>query len=127
VRAPFQVLVVPFRRTPTGDHQVAMFLRRDALCRQAIAGGGEDDEAARRDLGITVMPRSLCRADIDRRTLRRVLPAWTAGEVTTTLLVPERRADLPAVRVIADALVAHVAAHQPDAPARSRRSRRGKR
>jgi DNA-binding transcriptional LysR family regulator len=83
--------------------------------------------AARQDLGITVMPRSLCRADIDRRTLRRVLPAWTAGEVTTTLLVPERRADLPAVRVIADALVAHVATRQPDEPPRPRRSRAGKR
>jgi DNA-binding transcriptional LysR family regulator len=83
--------------------------------------------AARHDLGITVMPRSLCRADLDRRTLRRVLPAWTAGEVTTTLLVPERRAELPAVRVIADALVAHVAAHQPEEPTRRRRSRAGKR
>jgi dATP pyrophosphohydrolase len=53
VRAPFQVLVIPFRRTPSGDHQVAMFLRRDACYWQAIAGGGEDDEtplaAARRE------------------------------------------------------------------------------
>jgi dATP pyrophosphohydrolase len=53
VRAPFQVLVIPFRRTPAGDHQVALFLRRDARYWQAIAGGGEDGEtplaAARRE------------------------------------------------------------------------------
>jgi DNA-binding transcriptional LysR family regulator len=60
--------------------------------------------AARGDLGFTVVPESLCREDIDSGTLRRVLPAWTAGEVTTTLLVPERRAEIPAVRVLVDAL-----------------------
>jgi dATP pyrophosphohydrolase len=53
VRAPFQVLVIPFRRSPTGEHQVALFLRADALCWQAIAGGGEGAEtplaAARRE------------------------------------------------------------------------------
>jgi DNA-binding transcriptional LysR family regulator len=60
--------------------------------------------AARADLGFTVVPESLCREDIDDGKLRRVLPAWTAGEVTTTLLVPERRAEIPAVRVLVDAL-----------------------
>jgi DNA-binding transcriptional LysR family regulator len=80
--------------------------------------------AARRDLGITVIPRSLCRADLASGHLRRVLPAWTAGAVTTTILVPERRAELPAVRVLCDALAAHVAAHDPDRPAAPRRARR---
>jgi DNA-binding transcriptional LysR family regulator len=83
--------------------------------------------AARRDLGITVIPRSLCRAAVGSGHLRRVLPAWTAGAVTTTILVPERRAELPAVRVLCDALAAHVAGRDPDGPATSpRRARRAR-
>lgn len=35
-----------------------------------------------------------------------VLSNWTAGGVTTTLLMPHRRCQLPSVRVVADALVA---------------------
>jgi dihydroneopterin triphosphate diphosphatase len=53
VRAPFQILVLPFRRTPTGELEVAVFLRRDERYWQGIAGGGEDAEtpfeAARRE------------------------------------------------------------------------------
>jgi DNA-binding transcriptional LysR family regulator len=80
--------------------------------------------AARRDLGITVIPRSLCRADLDAGHLRRVLPAWTAGAVTTTLLVPERRADLPAVRVVCDALASHAAERDGEPPVSTDRRRR---
>jgi hypothetical protein len=35
------------------------------------------------------------------------LPAWHAGEVTTSVLLPHRRGQLPGVRVVVDALVAH--------------------
>ena len=51
-RAPFQVLILPYRQTP-GAWEFAVFRRRDNFCRQGIAGGGEDDEtpleAARRE------------------------------------------------------------------------------
>jgi dihydroneopterin triphosphate diphosphatase len=53
-RAPFQVLVIPFRRT-ADDLLYALFHRADADVWQWIAGGGEDDErpidAARREAG----------------------------------------------------------------------------
>jgi dATP pyrophosphohydrolase len=44
MRAPFQVLVFPFRRGPSGAFEFAVFLRRDHRYWQAIAGGGEGDE-----------------------------------------------------------------------------------
>ncbi|PSD21973.1 LysR family transcriptional regulator, partial [Stenotrophomonas maltophilia] len=53
--------------------------------------------------------------------LQQVLPAWHAGEVTTSVLLPHRRGQLPGVRVVVDALVAHyqlIAARVP-VPARS--------
>lgn len=43
-RAPFQVLVLPYRRTPNAL-EFAVLRRRDNSCWQGIAGGGEDDEA----------------------------------------------------------------------------------
>jgi dATP pyrophosphohydrolase len=51
-RAPFQILVFPFRRSQ-GRIEYALFFRCDDECWQGIAGGGEDDEtplaAARRE------------------------------------------------------------------------------
>lgn len=44
VRAPFQVLVLPYRTSETGELEFAIFRRSDADCWQGIAGGGEDDE-----------------------------------------------------------------------------------
>jgi DNA-binding transcriptional LysR family regulator len=55
-------------------------------------------------LGIACLPRRLCNPMLARGELVRVLPAWTAGTVTTTLLMPHRRGQLPAVRAVADAL-----------------------
>jgi dATP pyrophosphohydrolase len=52
-RAPFQVLVYPYRKTENGQFEYALLKRADAGYWQAIAGGGEDDEipmkAARRE------------------------------------------------------------------------------
>ena len=52
-RAPFQVLVFPFRPTANGNWEYAIFRRADLGWWQGIAGGGEDDEtpldAARRE------------------------------------------------------------------------------
>lgn len=51
-RAPFQVLVLPYRKA-ADTFEFAVFRRSDDACRQGIAGGGEDDEtpgeAARRE------------------------------------------------------------------------------
>lgn len=52
-RAPFQVLVFPFRKIREGGYEFAVFRRADTGYWQAIAGGGEDEEtpleAARRE------------------------------------------------------------------------------
>lgn len=52
-RAPYQVLVLPFRETEDGTIEYALFRRRDMDFWQGIAGGGEDEEtpleAARRE------------------------------------------------------------------------------
>jgi dATP pyrophosphohydrolase len=52
-RAPFNVLVYPYRRTHAGQLEYALLKRSDQGFWQAIAGGGEDDEtpleAARRE------------------------------------------------------------------------------
>lgn len=43
-RAPFQILVFPYRLTDDGGIEYAVFRRADLNCWQGIAGGGEDDE-----------------------------------------------------------------------------------
>jgi len=43
-RAPFQVLVYPYRQVGDGEFEYALLKRADAGWWQAIAGGGEDDE-----------------------------------------------------------------------------------
>lgn len=52
-RAPFQVLVYPYRRLEGGLVNYALFRRSDAGWWQGIAGGGEGrespEEAARRE------------------------------------------------------------------------------
>lgn len=65
--------------------------------------------AAREGLGIASLPASACGAAIAERALKRVLPEWAQGHVTTTLLLPDRRAQLPAVRAVADAIVGSAA------------------
>jgi len=52
-RAPFQVLVYPYRKVGDSEFEFALLRRSDAGWWQAIAGGGEDNEtpleAARRE------------------------------------------------------------------------------
>ena len=67
-------------------------------------------EAAMQGLGITSLPRKLCRAAIDAGRLVRVLPEWTAGGVTTSLLTPERRGQLPSVRAVLEFLAERLGA-----------------
>ncbi|MGS1079368.1 LysR substrate-binding domain-containing protein [Pseudoxanthomonas beigongshangi] len=61
--------------------------------------------AAVAGLGIACLPESLCRQEQADGRLRRVLPGWHAGRVTTTLVMPHRRGQLPGVRATVDFLV----------------------
>ena len=45
MRAPFQVLVLPFRIGNNQEMEFAVFRRQDNSIWQGIAGGGEDDES----------------------------------------------------------------------------------
>lgn len=58
--------------------------------------------AAMSGLGIASLPSSLCEEQVISGRLVRVAPAYTAGEVATTLIMPSRRGLLPSVRVVAD-------------------------
>lgn len=75
----------------------------ETLKRAAVAG-----------LGILALPRYVCRAEVADGTLRRVLPAWTAGDASITLLMPSRRSLLPSVRGFADFLIAEFPAAVAD-------------
>ncbi len=44
MRAPIQILVLPFRKIQNGDFEFAVFKRADEYFWQGIAGGAEDDE-----------------------------------------------------------------------------------
>ncbi len=61
-------------------------------------------KAAAAGIGITCLPTSICRPALEDGTLVRLLPDWTAGSVTTTILMPHRRGQLPAVRAVVDFL-----------------------
>ncbi|MDC9808703.1 LysR substrate-binding domain-containing protein [Rhizobium binxianense] len=61
-------------------------------------------ETAAAGLGITCLPTSVCRKALADGRLVRVLPDWTAGSIETTILMPHRRGQLPAVRAVVDFL-----------------------
>jgi len=44
-RAPFQVLVFPYRRRSESEFEYALLKRWDSGYWQAVAGGGEDNES----------------------------------------------------------------------------------
>lgn len=61
--------------------------------------------AAEVGLGIASLPSTMCHSGLAAGRLIRVLPDWKSGTVTTTLLMPHRRGQLPSVRVVADLLI----------------------
>ena len=65
--------------------------------------------SARAALGIACLPESMCRAALRSGELARVLSDWSAGTVTTTLLMPHRRGQLPGVRATVDFLIERLA------------------
>ncbi|MBX5165815.1 MULTISPECIES: LysR substrate-binding domain-containing protein [unclassified Rhizobium] len=66
-------------------------------------------EAAAAGLGITCLPTSVCRKALATMRLVRLLPDWTAGSIETTILMPHRRGQLPAVRAVVDFLAERLA------------------
>jgi DNA-binding transcriptional LysR family regulator len=66
-------------------------------------------QAATAGLGVAPLPDQICREHLADGRLVRVLPDWTAGEVTTTILTPHRRGQLPSVRAAVDFLAEKVA------------------
>jgi len=68
-------------------------------------------QAAVAGQGVVALPGYVCRDEVRSGALRRVLPAWHAGDSTITALIPYRRGLLPSVRVFID----HLAAEFPKA------------
>ncbi len=61
--------------------------------------------AAIAGLGIAVLPERLCAVELGDGRLQRLLPSWNAGTVTTSLVMPHRRGQLPGVRAAVEFLV----------------------
>jgi len=65
-------------------------------------------KAALAGLGLTFLPTSVCHGALAEGRLVRLLPDWTAGSITTTILMPHRRGQLPAVRAVVDFLTERI-------------------
>lgn len=61
-------------------------------------------EAARRGMGVTLLPEFVCAPAITRGELEVVLPDWSAPEGTMHFVYPSRRGMLPGVRALVDFL-----------------------
>jgi DNA-binding transcriptional LysR family regulator len=61
-------------------------------------------KAAAAGLGVACLPEAMTAASVGSGKLATVLSDWTAGTVTTTILTPHRRSQLPAVRAVIDFL-----------------------
>jgi DNA-binding transcriptional LysR family regulator len=61
-------------------------------------------KSAMAGLGIACLPESIASPGIKDGMLATVLPGWTAGTITTTVLTPHRRSQLPSVRAVIDFL-----------------------
>ncbi|QRM31815.1 LysR family transcriptional regulator [Microvirga sp. VF16] len=62
-------------------------------------------KAAAAGLGIACLPEAMSAPLVGAGELAAVLPDWSAGSVTSTILTPHRRSELPAVRTVIDFLV----------------------
>lgn len=71
--------------------------------------------AAEAGLGIACLPQRIASEALRAGRVQRVLPAWRAGVVTTTLLIPHRRGQLPSVRLVADAIARSAPGASPPA------------
>ena len=92
------------RRSSNAKDEVVIPLMPRLLCDDMIAL----KQAAITGLGVVALPGYVCREDVRLGALRRVLPAWLAGDSTITALIPYRRGLLPSVRVFIDHLSAEL-------------------
>src|SRR5262249_26342042 len=88
--APVQRL----RHSRDAKDKIVMPLTPRLLCDDMIGL----KQSAIAGLGIVALPGYICREELQRGTLRRVLPTWPAGDSTLTALVPYRQGLLPSVR-----------------------------
>ncbi|MCA9029026.1 MAG: NUDIX domain-containing protein, partial [Planctomycetaceae bacterium] len=94
-RAPFNILVLPYRLDADGVHRFAVFHRSTVEMWQFIAGGGEDDEAplvaamreANEEARIVVGDRAWRRLDAVASIPRTAFPGAHWPE--TVYVVPE--------------------------------------
>ena len=61
-------------------------------------------KAAVGGLGIACLPEAMSAAAVGHGELIPALPDWVAGNVTSTILTPHRRSQLPAIRAVIDFL-----------------------
>lgn len=91
----------PWRLTSIGGEEIDVG-PRSRLC---VDEAGMLLHAAKAGLGIACLPEKVARASLAADELRHVLPGWSEGTITTTLLTPHKRGVLPAVRAVIDFLV----------------------
>lgn len=90
----------PWRLTDSGGRTVEVTPRPQLHADESVVLM----KAAEAGLGIVCLPETISAQAVDEGRLVRVLPGWTAGRVTTTLLTPHKRGQLPAVRAVIDFL-----------------------
>lgn len=97
----------------TGPHSGTWMLRNNEgkevrvapLLRMTANESAVLTASAAAGLGVTCLPEMLCRAELESGRLVRVLPGWSCGSVTTSIVMPHRRGLLPGVRAVVEFLV----------------------
>ncbi|UIJ73911.1 LysR substrate-binding domain-containing protein [Aurantimonas sp. HBX-1] len=114
IAAPADLAAVPtITYAKTADHDVWELYDRDGvptrvrhepriICNEFAVLR----EAAVEGLGVAILPEALCHEALASGRLRRVLPAFHAGDTTMHILFTSRRGMLPAVKVLVDHLIA---------------------
>ncbi len=57
-------------------------------------------KAAMAGLGVACLPENVAAPGIEQGTLVSIMPEWSEGSITTTILTTHRRGQLPAVRSV---------------------------
>jgi DNA-binding transcriptional LysR family regulator len=103
---------VPLLATDDAVDEVIWQLETDAGARQSVRGSarmgcadfGAMRAAARRGLGVALLPDHVCRTGLAEGSLARVLPEWRGQKGTVHLVFTTRRGLPPAVRLFIDHL-----------------------
>jgi dihydroneopterin triphosphate diphosphatase len=92
-RVPFQILVMPFRRAPSGLYEFALMRRADGGYWQGVAGGGESGESPEQAAVREILEETGVFTDHPLYRLDTTCSVPTAG-------FPERRQWPPALHVM---------------------------